>query len=219
MNAGPCVTLKLATSLDGRIGTAAGESRWITGQAAREQVHRLRAQHDAVLVGVNTALRDDPELTVRYPGYEGPQPSRVVLDTHQRLPVTSKLATTADVAPVVLITGLVTPSEALRRAGVEILYAPAREAGIEIPEVLRLLAEKGLSRLFVEGGGRVAASFIRAGAVTCVEWFRAPIMLGGEGVAAIGDLHVEGLAQAFHLRRVAVAPVGDDLWERYERLL
>jgi diaminohydroxyphosphoribosylaminopyrimidine deaminase/5-amino-6-(5-phosphoribosylamino)uracil reductase len=214
----PCVTLKLATSLDGRIGTASGESRWITSQTSREKVHELRAQHDAVLVGANTALRDDPLLNVRY-GYEGPQPARVVLDTHQRLPVTSRLATTANEIPVYLITGLVRPSQALEEAGVKVLYAPAREAGFEVEEVLRLLREQGLGRIFVEGGGRVAASFIRAGVVDCIEWFRAPIMLGGEGRAAIGDLHVEGLSQAVHFRRVAVREIGDDLWERYERPL
>lgn len=215
----PWVTLKLATSLDGRIATAAGESRWITGQGSREQVHRLRAEHDAVLVGANTALRDDPELTVRLPGYQGPQPTRVVLDTHQRLPATSKLAQTTAVAPVILITAVVKPSEALERAGVRILHAPAREVGVDVPQLLEVLQGEGINRIFVEGGGRVAASFVRAGAVDRVEWFRAPIILGGEGKAAIGDLHVEGLPQAFRLRRVAVETVGDDLWERYERPL
>ena len=84
------VTLKLATSLDGRIATACGESRWITGEAARAAVHRLRSEHDAVLVGIETALADDPELTVRLEGYQGRQPARVVFDSHQRLPLSSK---------------------------------------------------------------------------------------------------------------------------------
>ncbi|MDP8916389.1 MAG: RibD family protein [Pseudomonadota bacterium] len=216
---GPWVTLKLATSLDGRIATAAGESRWITGQGAREQVHRLRAEHDAVLVGSNTALRDDPQLTVRLPGYDGPQPTRVVLDTHQRLPPSSKLAQSAREVPVILVTAVVKPSEALEAAGVRIVHAPAKEVGVDVPQLLELLEEQGITRIFVEGGGRVAASFVRAGAVDRVEWFRAPIILGGEGKAAIGDLHVEGLPQAFRLRRVAVETVGDDLWERYERPL
>ena len=215
----PWVTLKLATSLDGRIATAAGESRWITGQVAREQVHRLRAEHDAILVGVNTALRDDPELTVRLPGYTGKQPARVILDTHQRLPRTSKLAQTTQVAPVLLITAVVTPSQELTDAGVTVLHAPAREVGVDLGVLFDILSDQGITRVFVEGGGRVAASFVREGCVDRVEWFRAPIILGGEGKAAIGDLHVEGLPQAFRMRRVAVETVGDDLWERYERPL
>lgn len=215
----PWVTLKLATSLDGRIATAAGESRWITGQGAREQVHRLRAEHDAVLVGANTALRDDPELTVRLPDHSGKQPTRVVLDTHQRLPATSRLAETTELGPVILITAVVTPSEELSNAGVRVLHAPAREVGVDVDQVLEVLGREGIGRVFVEGGGKVAASFVRANAVDRLEWFRAPIILGGEGKAAIGDLHVEGLPQAFRLRRVAVETVGDDLWERYERPL
>jgi len=98
------VTLKLATSLDGRIATASGESRWITGEEARAAVHRLRAEHDAVVVGIGTAVADDPELTVRLPGYDGPQPARVVLDSRGRLPATSKLVRTAADVPTYVVT-------------------------------------------------------------------------------------------------------------------
>ena len=213
---GVWVTLKLASSIDGRIATASGESRWITGQQARERVHQMRSEHDAVVVGANTAIRDDPELTVRLASYNGPQPARVVLDTHQRLPLTSCLVRTAAISPVIVVTAL-KPSPALIEAGVKVIQTPAQEVGMDIPQVLDLLREQGLRRLFVEGGGRVAASFIRAGAVDRLEWFRAPIILGGQGKAAIGELQVEGLAQAMRFRRVDCAPVGDDLWERYER--
>ena len=212
----PWITLKLATSLDGRIATASGESRWITGEPARMQVHRLRAEHDAVLVGAQTAIRDDPELTVRYPGYEGRQPMRVVLDTHQRLPLASKLASSARTVPVLLFTGI-KPQQALIDAGVDVRQVSAFETGLAMNEVLPALKAAGVERLFVEGGGRVAASLVRAGLVDRVEWFRAPSMLGGEGKAAIGDLQVNGLAQAVHLRRIGVQELGDDLWERYER--
>ena len=214
----PWVTLKLASSIDGRIATAGGESRWITGQLAREKVHQMRAEHDAVVVGANTAIRDDPELTVRLPGHTGKQPARVVLDTHQRLPLTSCLVRTAHISPVIVITAL-KPSQDLIDAGVRVIQKPAQEVGTDVSQVLQLLREEGLPRLFVEGGGRVAASFIKAGAVDRLEWFRAPIILGGEGKDAIGELHVEGLAQAMRFRRVDCAPVGDDLWERYERPL
>jgi diaminohydroxyphosphoribosylaminopyrimidine deaminase/5-amino-6-(5-phosphoribosylamino)uracil reductase len=213
----PRVTLKLATSLDGRIATAAGESRWITGEPARMQVHHLRAEHQAVLVGAQTAIRDDPELTVRHPGYLGPQPIRVVLDTHQRTPQSSKLVATARDIPVLLFTGI-KPQQPLIDAGVRVIQVNADENGLDLPEVFAVLMEEGVERLFVEGGGRVAASFIRNHFIERVEWFRAPIMLGGEGKAAIGDLQVSGLAQAVHLRRLSVQEVGEDLWERYERV-
>ena len=118
------VTLKLATSLDGRIATASGESRWITGAAARESVHRLRAQHDAVLIGAETALADDPDLTVRLADHAGPQPARVVLDSRQRLSPQSRLAQTARQVPTYLIAvGAADP--VLTDLGVRVLTVPA----------------------------------------------------------------------------------------------
>jgi diaminohydroxyphosphoribosylaminopyrimidine deaminase/5-amino-6-(5-phosphoribosylamino)uracil reductase len=211
------VTLKLATSLDGRIATASGESRWITGDVAREAVHRLRAAHDSVLVGVETALADDPELTVRLAGYNGRQPARVVLDSRQRLSPHCRLAATArDIPTYVVATGQ--PDPALVEAGVRVLTV--RAVGEDRPElrtVVETLAGEGLERLFVEGGGQVAGSFLRCGLVDAIEWFRAPIVIGGEGRPAIGALAVAALAEAPHFRRTEVREVGDDLWERYER--
>ena len=211
------VTLKLATSLDGRIATAAGQSRWITGEAAREQVHRLRAEHDAVLVGVETALADDPELTVRLPGYDGAQPARVVLDSRQRLSPDCKLVATArEISTFVVAT--TPPKPALTAAGVRVLTV--RAVGEDRPElktVVQVLEDEGLSRLFVEGGGQVAASFLRCGLVDALEWFRAPLVIGGEGRPGIGALAIAALAGAPHFRRVAVAELGPDLWERYEK--
>jgi diaminohydroxyphosphoribosylaminopyrimidine deaminase / 5-amino-6-(5-phosphoribosylamino)uracil reductase len=211
------ITLKLATSLDGRIATAAGESRWITGEAAREQVHRLRSEYDAVLVGVETALADDPELTVRLAGYNGAQPARVVLDSRQRLGPDCKLACTAREIPTyVVATGAAEPR--LTEAGVRVLTI--RAVGEDRPElktVVQALEAEGLSRIFVEGGGQVAASFLRCGLVDALEWFRAPIVIGGEGRPAIGALAIAALAQAAHFRRVSVAELGPDLWERYAK--
>lgn len=211
------VTLKLATSLDGRIATAAGESRWITGPQSREQVHRLRAAHDAVLVGIETALADDPELTVRLPGYNGRQPARVVLDSRQRLTPDCKLVKTARDVPTYVI-ATEEPNPALLDAGVKVLTV--RAVGEDRPElktVVEALAAEGLSDLFVEGGGQVAGSFLRCGLVDAIEWFRAPIVIGGEGRPAVGALAVAALAEAPHFRRVEVSALGDDLWERYAR--
>jgi diaminohydroxyphosphoribosylaminopyrimidine deaminase/5-amino-6-(5-phosphoribosylamino)uracil reductase len=212
------VTLKLATSLDGRIATATGESRWITGPQAREAVHQLRAEHDAVLIGVETALADDPELTVRLEGWNGPQPARVVLDSRQRLTDSCKLVTTARDIPTYLITTM-TPEPRLVEAGVRVLQVHA--VGDERPElrdVVETLAREGLQRLFVEGGGQVAGSFLRCGLVDRIEWFRAPMVIGGEGRPGIGALALNALADAPRLRRVEIREVGDDLWERYERI-
>ncbi|HEX3364373.1 RibD family protein [Phenylobacterium sp.] len=212
------VTLKLATSLDGRIATAAGESRWITGEDSREAVHWLRAEHDAVLVGIETVLADDPELTVRLPGYDGPQPARVVLDSRQRLSPTCKFVRTAREVPTYVV-ATTEPDPALVAAGVKVLTV--RGLGEDRPElktVVEALAGEGLSRLFVEGGGQVAASFVRCGLVDALEWFRAPILIGGEGRPGLGALAVASLAEAPHFRRVEVREVGLDLWERYARV-
>lgn len=212
------ITLKLATSLDGRIATATGESRWITGPEAREAVHRLRAEHDAVIVGVETALADDPELTVRLSGWNGRPPARVVLDSRQRLADGCRLVATAREIPTYVIA--TTPPEArLTGQGVRVLQVHA--IGDERPElknVVQVLADEGLSRLFVEGGGQVAASFLRCGLVDRLEWFRAPILIGGEGRPGVGSLALAALSDAPKLRRLEVREVGSDLWERYERI-
>lgn len=231
------VTLKLATSLDGRIATAAGESKWITGPAAREQVHRLRALHQAVLVGVETAIADDPELTVRLPGFVGFQPTRVVLDSRQRLPADLKLVTDATRLDTVVIT-TANPNKRLTDAGVTVLRVVESDGRPDLAAALQALrlhlagrlaqtlperaaggsAEGYDPALFVEGGGQVAASFLKAGLVDAIEWFRAPIVLGDEGRPAIGEFVLDRLADAPRFRRVAIHEVGDDLWERYERL-
>lgn len=228
------VTLKLATSLDGRIATASGESRWITGPEAREQVHKLRALHQAVLVGVETAIADDPELTVRLPGFVGIQPVRVVLDSRQRLPVASKLVQTAERLETVVLTAS-NPNNRLTDAGVTVLKVSSNDGRPEPKAALTALKEYLLTRfhrivpatagqavyepsVMIEGGGQVAASFLAAGLVDAVEWFRAPIVLGDEGRPGVGAFVLKDLAAAPRFRRVSVETVGDDLWERYEKI-
>lgn len=213
----PFVTLKLATSLDGRIATASGESRWITGPDAREAVHRLRARHDAVLVGIGTALADDPELTVRLPDHDGPQPTRVVLDSRLRLSPESKLARGARHTPVIVVTAG-RSNKRLTDLGVRVIEGGSKDGRPDIAAAMRALTAEGLGRIFVEGGGEVAASLLGAGLVDRLEWFRAPVLLGAEGRPAVGGLEFGPLASAPRWRRLAVEVVGDDLWERYERL-
>lgn len=212
------VTLKLATSLDGKIATASGESRWITGPAAREAVHRLRLAHMAVIVGVETAIADDPELTVRLPGQPTPtQPTRIVLDSRQRLPLSSKLVRDARRISTVVLT--IQPlDERLTDAGVRVIEVAAREGRVDAGAALQALEQLNLPAVMIEGGGRVAASFLSAGLVDAVEWFRAPIVIGAEGRPAVAAFALSDLAAAPRFRRTSAQAVGEDLWERYERV-
>jgi diaminohydroxyphosphoribosylaminopyrimidine deaminase/5-amino-6-(5-phosphoribosylamino)uracil reductase len=211
------VTLKLATSLDGKIATASGESRWITGPGAREEVHRLRAMHSGILVGVQTVIADDPDLTVRLGGYLGFQPRRFVMDSRQRIPLTCKLVRTAARIPTIVLS-TEHSNKRLTDAGVEVLTVSALDGRVDPRAALKALETKVLfPALMIEGGGEVAASFLSAGLVDAVEWFRAPIILGDDGRSAIGAFVLKDLAAAPRLRRISVEAVGDDLWERYER--
>ena len=204
------VTLKLATSLDGRIATASGESQWITGEATRLEGHRLRAGHDAILVGVETVLHDDPELTARLPGRSVDQPLRVVLDSRLRTPQAAKVAGEN--------TLILTAAEPRSIGTAKVVQVAAEDSRPSIPAVLKALEIAGATSLLIEGGGQVAASFLRADAVDVLEWFRAPILLGGEGRPCVAALALAKLADAPKFRRLGVEPVGDDLWERYARL-
>lgn len=210
------VTLKLATSLDGRIATASGESRWITGPAARAEVHRLRAVNFAVMVGVETVIADDPELTVRLAGYVGAQPRRIVLDSRQRIPLESKLVKEARRIPTWVISTR-PPGHRLVDAGLTVIQAAERDGRVDPRAALAALEAKGLPAVMIEGGGQVAASFLGDDLVDAIEWFRAPIVLGDEGLPAVGAFVLKDLASAPRFRRVAAQAVGDDLWERYER--
>ena len=207
----PRVTWKVATSLDGRIGTSTGESQWITSPEAREQGHRLRAAHDAVLVGVETVLADDPRLTVRLPnGETGADPLRVVLDSRLRTPPFARLAKAGTLILTTREPIAIGEAEIVRVAG-DASNRPTVEA------VLGALAQRGVQSLMIEGGGRVAACFITAGVVDAIEWFRAPILLGGDGRPGVAALALARLAHAPRYRRLAVEPMGTDLWERYEK--
>ena len=206
----PRVTLKLATSLDGRIATASGESKWITGEAARLEGHRLRAAHDAILVGVETVLADDPELTARLPGRAVDQPLRVVLDSRLRTPSTAKVASGDSL--------ILTAAEPSPVGAATVERVEAEDGRPSVAASLAALKRRGVASVLIEGGGQVAASFLRAGVVDRIEWFRAPILLGGEGRSCVAALALARLSDAPRFRRLAVEPCGDDLWERYERL-
>ncbi|MBR9843856.1 MAG: bifunctional diaminohydroxyphosphoribosylaminopyrimidine deaminase/5-amino-6-(5-phosphoribosylamino)uracil reductase RibD [Rhodobacteraceae bacterium] len=209
----PFLTLKLAASIDGRIATATGESQWITGPEARRMVHAMRARHDAVMVGAGTARADDPSLTVRDLGIED-QPVRIVVSRRLDVPLMSNLAKTAREVPVWIVHGEDADPTLLRTwedIGAELLPC-GREGGHLSPAgVLRALGEKGLTRVFCEGGGALAASLLGAGVVDELVTFNAGLALGAEGYPAIGALGVERLREAPRMRLVDQRRCGVDL--------
>lgn len=217
----PLVTLKLASSLDGRIATISGESRWITGEAARAAGHRLRAENDAIMVGSGTALFDNPELTCRLAGLEDRSPVRLVMDGHLRLPLTSKLVVTAAQRPTWLITRTGNDPERLRTyasCGLEIIEIPPAENGkIALPEALEELARRGLTRILVEGGAHLAGALLRDDLVDRLAWFRAPLLIGGDGLPAVASFGADHLSAAPRFKRLTLAELGSDLFEYLTR--
>ncbi|PKU25554.1 bifunctional diaminohydroxyphosphoribosylaminopyrimidine deaminase/5-amino-6-(5-phosphoribosylamino)uracil reductase RibD [Telmatospirillum siberiense] len=217
----PLVTLKLASSLDGRIATVSGESRWITGQDARAAGHRLRAENDAIMVGSGTALFDNPDLTCRLAGLEDRTPIRLVMDGHLRLSLTSKLVIGARQWPTWLITREGNDPERLQAyaaCGVEIIeVATAANGKIDLPDALRELARRGLTRILVEGGAHLAAALLRDDLVDRVAWFRAPLLVGGDGLPAVASFGIDHLAVAPRFKRLTLAELGSDLFEYLTR--
>jgi diaminohydroxyphosphoribosylaminopyrimidine deaminase/5-amino-6-(5-phosphoribosylamino)uracil reductase len=214
----PHVTLKLAVSVDGKAGFAGRKPVGLTGEPARARVHMLRATHDAILIGIGTALADDPALTCRLPGMASRSPVRVVLDSELRLPTTSQLARTARETPVwVFGQGLARAAE-LRGAGVEVLPAEGAAGRLDIAAVLRSLAAHGITRLMVEGGPMVAASFVAADLVDAAVVFRSPKAIGPDGIEALEGLPLAALTQAPQLRLVGSEALGPDIIETFEHV-
>jgi diaminohydroxyphosphoribosylaminopyrimidine deaminase/5-amino-6-(5-phosphoribosylamino)uracil reductase len=216
------VTLKLATSLDGRIATASGNSKWITGDEARAEAHRLRAAHDAVLVGSGTVLADDPELTARTDPPPAQQPLRIVADARGRTPLDARLFQTLDKAPLAIAIGNVAAGQKYTavRGNFEvwgIIDGTWKGPGVSPAALLDTARQRGLATLMIEGGGQLAASFVKAGLVDRIEWFRAPILLGNDGLPGLGGLGLEKVVDAPTFVRTRVKEVGADLWESYVR--
>ncbi|WP_421998277.1 bifunctional diaminohydroxyphosphoribosylaminopyrimidine deaminase/5-amino-6-(5-phosphoribosylamino)uracil reductase RibD [Reyranella sp.] len=217
----PLVHLKLAASLDGRIATAAGESRWITAAASRADGQRLRATHDAILVGIGTAAADDPELTCRLPGLAAYSPVRVVVDSRARLSPASRLAATARQVPVWLLCTDAAPAparRALQECGVEVMtVAAAADGRVDAAAAAQALGGRGLTRVLVEGGGAVAAAFLRAGLVDRITSYRAGLVLGADGRSAVGPLALERLDFAPRFRLVSARALLGDTVESWAR--
>jgi diaminohydroxyphosphoribosylaminopyrimidine deaminase/5-amino-6-(5-phosphoribosylamino)uracil reductase len=216
----PMVTMKLATTLDGKIATGAGESQWITGVDARHMAHVLRGRHDAVLVGAGTVMADDPDLTCRIPGFRPSPVVRVIADSHLRTQLTSKLARTAGEAPVwFLVRDGVDPirRDAFVQLGATIIQVAAGAVGIDLADAMRVLARNGLTRILVEGGGQFAASAIRADLVDRIAWFYAPAVMGDDGWPGVQGFGIEKLAMMPRFIRYRVTLLGNDMLTEFKR--
>jgi diaminohydroxyphosphoribosylaminopyrimidine deaminase/5-amino-6-(5-phosphoribosylamino)uracil reductase len=216
----PQVMLKLAISEDGKVAAAGRRPIAITGSETRDRVHLLRAQNDAIMIGIGTALADDPLLTCRLPGMEKDSPVRVVLDSELRLPESSRLARTAREVPVWVIAGMRAPldrEQALAAAGAHIMRVPSRDGQFDISAVLNLLAERGITRLMVEGGPTLAASLVAADLIDDAMLFRSAKLVGADGINAIEGLPLAALIDSPRLERVKSEPLGADIWDVFER--
>jgi diaminohydroxyphosphoribosylaminopyrimidine deaminase/5-amino-6-(5-phosphoribosylamino)uracil reductase len=212
----PFTVLKLAATLDGRIATARGESRWITGPAARDAVHRLRALVDAVWVGAATARADDPELTARRGGRVVHRPVRVVADPQLTLPASARLFR-GEAGSAWVLCAKSAPARrrpALVRRGALLIEVPQRRGRLDLREALSELGRRGLSEVLVEGGGELAAALLREDLVDELHWFAAPRLLGGDARPALGTLALARLADAFRLRDPELRRLGPDLYLR-----
>lgn len=207
------ITLKLATSADGRIATRTGESRWITGKPARRCVHLMRATHDAILVGSGTARVDDPMLNVRDVGMDDRRPVRVIADSSLSIPLTGRLAASARLQPLWILHRADAPQErlaALQEIGAEMIKVSDNQGLLSVTDAMRKLADRGITRVLCEGGGRIAASLLSAGLVDHLAIFTAGKTIGGDGLPVVQGFGLETLAHAPHFNLDRVTTVGDD---------
>ncbi len=210
----PFVTLKLAMSADGKIATCTRQSQWLTGEEARRYAHRLRLEHDAVMVGVGTVLADDPQLTVRLVRGKGKQPVRVVVDSLARTPPTAKVIRAAETPCIIAVTEKAPESRVrkLRYAGAEVWRLPPDKQGrVSLPELLRKLAECDIVSVLVEGGSELAGSLVAQRLIDRVVFFIAPVLLGGKkAVPAIGGEGIANLDEALRLKDARWRRLGQD---------
>lgn len=211
----PFVILKAAASLDGKIATQTGDSRWITGESARQHVHHLRNEVDAVLVGIGTILRDDPMLTTRLGRLDQRDPARVVVDNLARLPLRAQVINRASTAPTIVAVSEMAPRarlEALEREGAQPLVVPGSPRRVSLAHLMDALGKMGFLSVMIEGGAEINASALQEGIVDKLLLFLAPILIGGKSTpTAVGGQGIETLRQARRVRDVRVERFGDDI--------
>ncbi|MEM7459951.1 MAG: RibD family protein [Pseudomonadota bacterium] len=215
----PDVTLKIATSMDGRIALSNGVSQWITSSESRARVHQMRAAHDAVLVGIGTVLADDPLLTARTVPPPARQPVRIVADSTLRTPQHARILNSQGLGKVVLASAVEAkgyPADAMSDAP-QIWTVPGSDCKVSPQRLLDRCAVEGLNKIFLEGGGQLAASFILAGLVDTIEWFRAPILIGGDGLPAVAALGLSEMSEAPRWRATAAQSIQGDVLTTYQR--
>ena len=216
----PMVTLKLASTLDGRIATHGGDSQWITDTPARRLGHAMRGRHDAVMVGVGTVLADNPDLTCRIPGFRPTPNVRVIADSHLRTSLTSRLLTTAATVPTWFLlregTNLAR-EDAFVDLGAKLIKIPGSSVGVDLQAAMTALGSAGLTRLLVEGGAKLAAALLRADLVDRIAWFHAPAVMGGDGWPAVQAFGTEALDQMPRFRRDCITVIGNDMLSEYSR--
>lgn len=206
----PYVTLKLAASLDGRIATSSGASRWITGEKARRTVHRWRNEVDAIMVGAETVRVDDPALTCRIRG--GRDPLRVIVDGRLRIPLGARVLTNgaATGTLVATVTRKTRMIETLRKRGAEVLVLPGRNGQLSLRRLLRELGRRGVMSVLIEGGANLAAAALRERVVDRFQCFFAPLLIGADGRPMVGPLGVLDPSRALSVRNLRVSRLGDD---------
>ena len=211
----PMVVLKMAMTLDGKTATSSGESQWITGPAARRHAHQLRTQVDAIMVGINTVLTDDPQLTIRLGHPITRQPLRVIMDSSLRIPTTARVLSPRLRRGTLIATTRHAPRARLarfRRQGISVLVLPMEKGRVSLRACLAQLARRGVNRLLIEGGSELAASALQAGVVNRLRLYIAPRLLGGtDARGVIGGVCPSRLAHAFALSSLSVKKIGPDL--------
>ena len=211
----PFVTMKTAISLDGKIATRTGNSQWISGARSRDFVHELRNQNSAILVGTKTILNDNPQLTCRFKNKGGQHPTRIILDRGNKIPLKAKVFANSKEQRVIYISGpklSIQRQKSLTEKNIEIINGKINQSGFDLKHLMKLLAQKDLTSILIEGGGEINNSALKAGIVDKIYTFISPILVGGRGAPGlIGGSGVSKIAKAVNLKHMKVTQMGEDL--------